>query len=105
MYGKLLPSVSPHKQSIETFTGVPFFSSFSRTSSTFCFVEFIITSAPRFLIFSAISSDKTDVITLAPKALAIGIATDASPDAPAGINAVFPLSICPSMKRLRYDVA
>ena len=39
-----------------------------------------------------VSLDKTEVITFAPKALAIGIATDAKPLAPAGIKAVCPFS-------------
>ena len=35
------------------------------------------TSAPRGFIFSAISSESTDVITLAPNAFAMGMATEA----------------------------
>ena len=43
----------------------------------------------------------TVVMTLAPKALAMGIATEASPDAPAGIKAVCPACRCPSINKLR----
>ena len=100
-----LPIISPPRQSIATSTPWPFSSSSLSTAAMSSFVVTTTRSAFKCLMLFAISSVSTVVITLTPKAFAIGIITLARPLAPAFIKRVFPAFILPSINRFKYAVA